>query len=122
MSVWLCANPLKLEAIFEYKPIRAKKYRLWQSRDVEIKQKYIFVPPGTIEKLIGRELTWDDEPVEWDGTAEKCVWERLDSYDSFFDTFFKTSCGGNGWKLDKDDDYKYCPKCGREIAIVEGEQ
>ena len=25
---------------------------------------YIELPKGTIAKLIGRELTWDDEPVE----------------------------------------------------------
>lgn len=24
----------------------------------------IFLPKGSIKKLIGRELTWDDEPVE----------------------------------------------------------
>lgn len=25
---------------------------------------YVDVPKGSIEKLIGRKLTWDDEPVE----------------------------------------------------------
>lgn len=26
--------------------------------------KYIILPNGSIEKLIGRKLTWEDEPVE----------------------------------------------------------
>jgi hypothetical protein len=25
---------------------------------------YVFLPSGSIEKLIGRKLTWSDEPVE----------------------------------------------------------
>lgn len=25
------------------------------------------LPTGTIEKLTGRKLTWQDEPIEWDG-------------------------------------------------------
>lgn len=31
----------------------------------------IEIPSGTIEKLIGRTMTWDDEPVEWRGVIPK---------------------------------------------------
>lgn len=28
------------------------------------------IPKGTIKKLIGRDLTWQDEPVEYSGEEE----------------------------------------------------
>lgn len=29
--------------------------------------RWAYLPKGTIKKLIGRELTWDDEPVKYEG-------------------------------------------------------
>lgn len=56
---WVAVDKDGTESIFEYAPIgRYKNY--WDSygdRDVVL-------PKGSIEKLIGRKLTWDDEPVE----------------------------------------------------------
>jgi len=54
------------EAIFYRKPFRGKSPQdSWlpnnKRGDEEI---YIDLPKGSIRKLIGRELTWEDEPVE----------------------------------------------------------
>lgn len=52
------------EAIYEVLPIRHNtcwnpaKYRNGEPTD------WVYLPHGSIAKLIGRELTWDDEPVE----------------------------------------------------------
>lgn len=46
------------EYIYTNKPIRDSDYWFINSED------YISIPKGSIEKLIGRKLTWEDEPVE----------------------------------------------------------
>jgi hypothetical protein len=49
------------EWIFEYKPIRDEDGdSAWQADIGD----YFALPKGSIAKLIGRELTWGDEPVE----------------------------------------------------------
>lgn len=60
--VWLAVNQDSTERIFSdcYKPIRGyytEHLGEWVGLGV-------IVPKGTIKKLIGRELTWEDEPVE----------------------------------------------------------
>lgn len=45
------------EWIFEYKPERASDFWYDTGDCVEL-------PKGSIKKLIGRDLTWDDDPVE----------------------------------------------------------
>ena len=56
------------ETIYFRKPFRGgKKYHdgLWlPSKEERDEQTYINLPPGSIAKLIGRELTWADDPVE----------------------------------------------------------
>lgn len=50
------------EWIYDRKPIRNK-----DKNEFEIEYLYdsaIQLPSGSIKKLIGRELTWEDEPVE----------------------------------------------------------
>ena len=57
---WLAVNKAGIEQIFELKPIRWGNYGwvpVWRTNSVSI-------PKGTIAKLIGRELTWEDEPYE----------------------------------------------------------
>ena len=50
-----------LECIFTYKPIRDEDVdSAWQADIGD----YFELPKGSIAKLIGRELTWSDEPVE----------------------------------------------------------
>lgn len=62
---WLAVNENGKEGIFANKPVR-KEYDWWDtvyidytSYDTEIS-----LPKGTIKKLIGRDLTWKDKPVE----------------------------------------------------------
>lgn len=59
------------ENIFHKKPRRinvidVKEYSYWEPapRDWGERSSKIPLPPGSINKLIGRELTWEDEPVE----------------------------------------------------------
>ncbi len=49
----------KEECIYEKKPHREKSHGFWY-RNTE----FVGLPKGTIEKLIGKKLTWEDEPVE----------------------------------------------------------
>lgn len=62
---WLCITKGEVEVIFGDKPYRVKvskdgPYSFWCSKD----QNYVMVPKGSIKKLIGRELCWNDQPVE----------------------------------------------------------
>ena len=47
------------EVIFDFEPYRWNVF-VW----VEGRGDDIYLPKGTIKKLIGRDLTWSDEPVE----------------------------------------------------------
>lgn len=48
------------EWIFSGKPFRGIDDTWWEKPN----DHYINLPSGSIEKLIGRKLTWEDEPVE----------------------------------------------------------
>lgn len=58
--VWLAVDKDGTECIFNAKPI-------FDESDGKFKQSLIYakieLPSGSIKKLIGRELTWEDEPV-----------------------------------------------------------
>ena len=54
---WLAVDKDGLEAIYEEKPKRVRDC-IWTLSN------FICLPKGSIKKLIGRELTWSDEPVE----------------------------------------------------------
>ncbi len=48
------------ETVFDTFPIRGPKgWFSGDARDMQVK-----LPSGSIKKLIGREMTWDDEPVK----------------------------------------------------------
>ena len=49
------------EVIFTERPRRFRS--VWIEKE-KTKNKYVELPHGSIAKLIGRELTWEDEPVE----------------------------------------------------------
>ena len=55
---WVAVDKDGFEAIYEEEPCREFDC-VWAP---EIN--FIHLPPGSIKKLIGRELTWSDEPVE----------------------------------------------------------
>jgi len=50
------------EFAFSEKPWRNDYTWIWPLRSDRLR-----LPAGTIEKLIGRKLTWEDEPVEYEG-------------------------------------------------------
>ncbi len=52
----------KSEWIYETKPTRQSYKDVWRC-DGQL-DSMIELPTGSIARLIGRELTWDDEPVE----------------------------------------------------------
>ena len=66
---WLAVDKSGVECIFDNKPERNNNqwddivYSVYGEiyYDVDIG---IVLPKGTIKKLIGRELTWEDNPVE----------------------------------------------------------
>lgn len=62
---WLCTFGNGEEYICEEKPIRGKsiyspKYNYWYVDSYH----RVKLPKGFIKKIIGRELTWNDETVE----------------------------------------------------------
>ena len=61
---WVAVDKNGHEAIFSGKPERVAYPddipNIWYYYD----GMYVNLPSGSIEKLIGRKLTWEDEPVE----------------------------------------------------------
>lgn len=49
------------EWIYTDEPVRCHEFERWQPK---INYGWVYLPKGTIEKLIGKKLTWEDEPVE----------------------------------------------------------
>ena len=67
---WVAVDKSGVEGIFRNKPIRYIDSTesfwfndIWCEGDVYFNSK-IILPKGLIKKLIGRDLTWEDEPVE----------------------------------------------------------
>ena len=54
---WVAVNMYGEEYIFNAQPFRGKYLWACTKRGFQL-------PQGSIKKLIGRELTWNDEPVE----------------------------------------------------------
>ncbi len=54
---WVAVDESDAEYIYESKPHREEDAWFEHSDFVEL-------PKGSIKKLIGRELTWEDEPIE----------------------------------------------------------
>ena len=63
-TVWLAVDNEGTEIIFQSKPKRGRFFNLWVPKE-DREGFSITVPKGTIKKLIGRDLTWEDEPVEY---------------------------------------------------------
>lgn len=62
---WLVVDKIGTEYIYSDKPKRFED--IWESSYEEYGdplESSVLLPNGTIKKLIGRELTWEDEPVE----------------------------------------------------------
>ena len=56
---WVAVDKNGDEVIFDFEP-----HRWNDSFWAEDFGDYIYLPKGTIKKLIGRDLIWSDEPVE----------------------------------------------------------
>lgn len=52
------------EAIFEKKPDKNGNQGQWLESGVIASNGSFSLPKGSIEKLIGKKLTWEDDPVE----------------------------------------------------------
>lgn len=57
---WLAVDMDGSEYVYQDKPIRKDKLFDRQEDESELVQ----LPEGSIKKLTGKELTWDDEPIE----------------------------------------------------------
>ena len=68
---WVAVHKNGKEGIFSHKPTRGEDPSFWYD-EVEVYDSdeglfcdtEIPLPKGSIKKLIGRKLTWNDEPVE----------------------------------------------------------
>lgn len=58
---WLAVDKQGVEFIFDWHPKRYGDH-FWILSNSH--NNSVALPKGSIKKLIGRELTWDDEPVE----------------------------------------------------------
>lgn len=77
---WVAVDQNKREWIYVFNPIRTFRLKggtvfIWVSKDIDP----IRLPLGSIEKLIGKKLTWDDEPVE--------LKERKGEFTTLYDSF-----------------------------------
>lgn len=57
---WVAVDKDGSEWIFNFIPVRSNT--VWRGYDSE--DCLFNLPKGTIKKIIGRDLTWNDEPVE----------------------------------------------------------
>lgn len=60
IMAWLAVDMDGSEYVYQDKPIRKDKLFDRQEDESELVQ----LPEGSIKKLTGKELTWDDEPIE----------------------------------------------------------
>lgn len=61
---WLCVDGDGKEFIFKVKPKRSRTGQIWQLPSRYCNYSIIYLKKGIIEKIIGRKLTWDDDPVK----------------------------------------------------------
>lgn len=68
---WVAVDKTGIECIFENKPERDTRTNTWDDVSYTVYGDFSYnvdtvvtLPYGTIKKLIGRDLTWEDEPVE----------------------------------------------------------
>ena len=58
---WVAVDKNKKECVYDDKPIRSDECFYLKYSNGE---GFVDIPNGSIKKLIGYELTWNDEPVE----------------------------------------------------------
>lgn len=68
---YVVVNKDETEVIYDFLPIRERHFNeFWTRQESIIKEdgwrvipQEVGLPKGTIERLIGKKLTWEDEPV-----------------------------------------------------------
>ena len=65
---WVAVHKNGREGIFSHKPTRGGELNFWYDEQEDaagvLYDTEMPLPKGSIKKLIGRDLTWEDEPVE----------------------------------------------------------
>lgn len=61
---WVAVDKDGTEAIFDECPRRIENSEAWGFVFLDDGRNIIELSKGSIKKLIGRDLTWEDEPVE----------------------------------------------------------
>ena len=59
--MWVAVNKNGEELAYHDEPVRRNDWGAWVGDYDDIG---VIMPTGTIELLLGRKLTWEDEPVE----------------------------------------------------------
>lgn len=59
---WIAVDKIGKEGIFDRKPVREFNY--WTDASYVFNDSGIYLPKGSIKKLIGKDLTWQDDAVE----------------------------------------------------------
>lgn len=62
---YLCVDKDGTETIFRVKPYRSRLGYWFYSGYADRDRNAIELPTGSVFKLLGRRLTWEDEPVEY---------------------------------------------------------
>ena len=62
---WVATDGAGVEWIFTVKPHRLKNYQSWEIayKDTYVRTDTIELPKGSIKKFIGKDMTWEDEPI-----------------------------------------------------------
>ena len=68
MFAYLAVEPNGNELIFSEPPRRFDEYSTCGWFCSSNSSQYVYVPRGTIKKITGKTITWEDEPIklEWD--------------------------------------------------------
>lgn len=65
---WVAVHKNGKEGIFSHRPTRGEKLDFWYDEQEDdagvLYDTEIPLPKGSIKKLIGRDLTWEDNPIE----------------------------------------------------------
>lgn len=61
---WVATDKDGSEFVFNNRPLRRESMGEWWPDIENMDKDIVLLPGGTIEKLIGRQLSWEDEPVE----------------------------------------------------------
>lgn len=61
---WLAIDRNGRESVFDQKPERYGDVWVLSQRGGHIRNSFVELPIGSIRKLIGKQITWSDEPIE----------------------------------------------------------